>query len=219
MPVVLLRLPDVTTQQHYRPDKCPHCDSVLLQRWGQVKKPIQDPVDKIKTVYRYRCLECNKTFRHYPEGVDKATRTQRVRQLAALIWTLGLSYRNVSYFLDGYGVEMSRSAISRVKQEISDENTKELAQRYNIDTDYKHRVSSKFGVVIAVDLGEERFGVLGVLDEDDPWVVKRWLESLAKETEIEVGIMGTGLLDYFQEDYESIDIEHLYQNYKILSPQ
>lgn len=218
MPVVVLRLPDISTQYYFRPEKCPHCDSVLLQRWGQVKKPVRDPEEKIKTIYRYRCLECNKTFRHYPKGVDQATRTRRVRQLAALIWTLGLSYRDVSYIFDELGVEMSRSAIARTKQEISDDNTKELAQRYNIDSEYKHRISSKLGVVIAVDLGEEKFGILGVLDEDNPWVVKKWLESLAKETEIEVGIMGTGLLDHFQGDYLEISIDHLYQNYEIVSP-
>jgi hypothetical protein len=26
-------------------------------------------------VYRYRCCSCRRTFRHYPEGVDRADQT------------------------------------------------------------------------------------------------------------------------------------------------
>lgn len=183
-----------------RPDTCPHCDSVLLQRWGRVKKPIKDTGDLTRVIYRYRCLECNKTFRHYPRGVDRSTRSLRMKQFATLIWTLGLSYRDVAYIFEEFDVNLSRSSLWRWKKDVEERlknpELANLAKRYVIETDFSRKNLSLYGVIVAIDLGEDRVGVLGALDEDNPEDVKKWLEMLATGSSIQVVIMNTGLLDY-----------------------
>ena len=200
MPVVLLQLPDLTTRKNERPDTCPHCDSVLLQRWGRVTKPIKDTGDHTRVIYRYRCLECNRTFRHYPRGVDRSTRSLRMKHFATLIWTLGLSYRDVAYIFEEFDVNLSRSSLWRWKKDVEERlknpDLANLAKKYVIETDFSRKNLSLYGVIVAIDLGENRVGVLGALDEDNPERVKEWLEMLAAGSSIQVNIMNTGLLDY-----------------------
>ena len=82
--VIWLRLPQVKTQPQKRPRTCPNCNSYILQRWGRITKPVRDTHELEVEIHRYRCCDCGKTFRAYPEGVDRAERSTRMRQLAAL---------------------------------------------------------------------------------------------------------------------------------------
>jgi hypothetical protein len=61
-----------------------------FQRWGQVTKPVKDVRVRNVKVYRYRCCQCKRTFRHYPQGNTSADQTERLRLFAVLLWTLGL---------------------------------------------------------------------------------------------------------------------------------
>jgi hypothetical protein len=70
-------------------------------------------------VYRYRCCHCRRTFRHYPEGVDQADQTHRLRKLAALCWTLGFSYRSIATVFDAFGVTRSRMTAWRDVQALA----------------------------------------------------------------------------------------------------
>jgi hypothetical protein len=49
---------------------------------------------------------CTETFRHYPQGVNRAAQTQRLRKLVALGWLLGMSLRGIwaAFLLTGSGV-------------------------------------------------------------------------------------------------------------------
>jgi transposase-like protein len=58
-----------------------------------------------------------RTFRHYPEGVDRARQTARMRALAAIGWILGMSYRGSSRYLSAFGIALSRMSIWRDVQE------------------------------------------------------------------------------------------------------
>jgi transposase-like protein len=84
MSIVVLKLPAVKTSTETRPKTCPRCQGETFQRWGQVSKPVKDNRYDIVSVYRYRCTHCRRTFRHYPEGVDRADQTQRMRKLAGI---------------------------------------------------------------------------------------------------------------------------------------
>jgi hypothetical protein len=42
-----------------------------FQRWGGGLKRIWDHLVKQMLVYRYQCMSFQRTFRHYPEGVDR----------------------------------------------------------------------------------------------------------------------------------------------------
>ena len=60
------------------------------------------------TVVRCRCSDCERTFRHCPEGGDRGRQTLRMREWAAFAWTLGLSPRSASHLLAAFGVSVSR---------------------------------------------------------------------------------------------------------------
>ena len=95
MSIVILQLPDVKSASEGRPSRCPSCTGETFQRWGKVNKPVKDNRIEQVRVYRYQCNHCRRTFRHYPEGVDRADQTQRMRKLVAICWVLGLSLRGV----------------------------------------------------------------------------------------------------------------------------
>lgn len=212
MPVILLRLTKTEYHQSERPSQCPYCGSQILQRWGQVTKPVKDPQDLTTVIYRYRCEECERTFRDYPDGVDRSDYTSGIRKLAALIWALGLSYRDIINIFDDIGIKLSRSTVWREGQELVTRlNGRKLhnhIQRFRIDKNYIHKVSSKFGVVVAVDFGVGKYTILGTLSEHNPLSVKSWLQPLIQDTNIKVMELGTGKLDLFRTS-ERIDTSDL----------
>ncbi|WP_322506594.1 hypothetical protein [Anaerolinea sp.] len=93
MSMVVLQLPNVKRKTETRPKKCPYCSGETFQRWGKVRKPVRDSSCRSVQGYRYRCCGCRRTFRHYPQGVDRADQTLRLRKLAAIYWMLGMSLR------------------------------------------------------------------------------------------------------------------------------
>lgn len=94
-----------------------------VNRWGQVSKPLRDTELAAVAVYRYQCAEpqCRHIFRHYPEGVDRADQSKRLRCLAALAWSMGLSLPGVGTIFSafGQGVEISRMSVWRAVQEMA----------------------------------------------------------------------------------------------------
>jgi DNA-directed RNA polymerase subunit RPC12/RpoP len=202
MPIILLRLTKAEYQPNERPSACPYCGSQILQRWGQVSKPVKDPQDLRMVVYRYRCEECERTFRDYPKGVDRSDYSCGIRKLAALIWALGLSYRDIISIFEDIGIQLSRSTVWSEGQELVTRlNGRKLhnhIQRFRIDKNHIHTVSSKSGVVVAVDFGLGKYTILGTLDEHNPLSVKSWLQPLIQDTNIRVLELGTGKLDLFR---------------------
>ena len=69
------------------------------------------------SVYRYRCCDCRRIFRHYPEGVDWANQTQRLRKLAAICWVLGLSLCKVGLAFSPFKVQINHMSVWRDMQE------------------------------------------------------------------------------------------------------
>jgi len=117
MSIVVLKLPGVKRKREERPRQCRYCEGGTFQRWGAVKKPVKNRRVRNVKVYRYRCCQCKRTFRHYPEGNSGADQTERLRLFAILLWTLGLSYRASSLILSGLKVLVSHMTIWRDVQE------------------------------------------------------------------------------------------------------
>ena len=121
MSIVVLQLPDVKRKNETRPKKCRYCLGETFQRWGRVRKPVLDNRYRSVQAYRYRCCHCHRTlrqaqgrlFRHYPDGVDQADQTQRLRKLAAVYWVLGMSLRGVVTALSAFGVRPSHMTVWR----------------------------------------------------------------------------------------------------------
>jgi transposase-like protein len=200
MPVILIRLPEVRVQPNGRPTQCPHCGSEILQRWGRVTKPVKSRRDLVAVIYRYRCQECERTFRDYPEDIDRSNHARGIRRLAAVLWALGLSYREIIRILGKNQIKLSRSTIWREGQEVtaqlSGRKINKFRQEYRIDKNYIHKVSNNFGLVLAVDLCDGEYIILGTLNEHNPSYVTSWLRPLVQGTNIEIAQYGTDSLDY-----------------------
>lgn len=198
MPVIVLRPRKTNPDLEERPSQCPYCGSSVFQRWGQVTKPVKD-MGPDMDLYRFRCDDCQRTFRYYPEGIGRSDYSQGTRQLAALIWAMGYSYRDISTLFMDYEITLSRSMIGREGKALAERLhgliLSQYRKVYSIDKVYIHRVSSKLGVVVAVELKSGRFAILGTLNEHDPRKVRSWLSPLVRDAEVDVIQMHTGILD------------------------
>lgn len=198
MPVVIIQLPDYKTSPNRRPESCPYCTSQILQRWGQAPKNLQDIHQTYAEVHRYRCSECGRTFRHYPHGVDRSIQSQRLRQMAALAWVIGLSSRDVVEIFKPLGVELSRMTVWRegraLARQLQERDAQTLLKKYTLDRIYLPGVSYRFGVVIVLDAGSGKRIVLGTLDEFNPRHVKSWLEQITQDLDFQVAVSGTDFL-------------------------
>jgi len=210
MSIVVLQLPKVKRQTETRPKKCKYCKGEILQRWGEVKKPVQDTKIRNVRVYRYKCCSCKRTFRQYPEGVDRADQTQRIRKLAMVCWKLGLSYRGVALVMSAFGVSLSRMSAWRDVQEEAQRQKKgkrwKPVRILGLDGAYVRGWGKKRPVLVAVDLGEGEPVTIGYINEHDPRAVKRWLEPLVKR--LGVSVIVTDDLFTYRQVADDLNLAH-----------
>lgn len=210
MPIVVLKLPDVKGIAENRPTQCPSCKGEILQRWGGSVRTIRDHQVKEVLIYRYRCTRCRHTFRHYPEGIDQSQQSQRLRKLAAVCWTLGLSQRGTATIFAAFGVGIAHMTVWRDVQE----EAKQLRRRriwkpvrvLGLDGAYVLGWGEKRPVMVAVDLGEGKPVAIGYLDEHNPDVVRRWLEPIVKR--LGVSVIVTDDLISYRGVAEKLGLEH-----------
>jgi transposase-like protein len=202
MPVIQLRLQKCDDSTNGRPRHCPSCGSQILQRWGQVAKQINNGKESI-SIHRYRCVDCGKTFRNYPKDVDQSKYSLSLRRLAALMWTLGLSSRDIQGIFEDIDVQISHTTIWREGQKLTEKiighKVRFLQADYLIDKRYIHQVSSNFGVVLAVDIGTNVFAIVGTLDEFNPRKVIAYLKPLTAGVDIDIVQLDTSALDSMME--------------------
>jgi transposase-like protein len=210
MPIVTLRLPDVKRQIEIRPKACPHCHGATFQRWGKCLKPVKDQRHRTISVYRYRCCHCRRTFRHYPEGVDRADQTQRLRKLVALMWVLGLSLRHTCTVLAAFGISLSHMSVWRDLQEQADLQRKRrqwLQTRVlGVDGAYVRCQGKTQPVLVAVDLGRGEPVAVGYVDEQDPQAVLRFLQPLVQR--LGVSVIVTDDHPSFRPVTDKLQVEH-----------
>jgi transposase-like protein len=209
MPIVTLRLPNVKRKTTARPRNCPYCQGETFQRWGGTSKPVKDTRYRTACVYRYRCCHCRRTFRHYPEGVDRADQTQRLRKLAALFWLMGMSLRNVQLALSVFGAKISHMTVWRDLQEQAELLKKrrhwQKVRILGVDGAYPLIKGRKQPTLIAVDLGNGKPVGVGQLDEANPQAVRRFLEPLVKR--LGVSVIVTDDLNSYRKVAEKLDLE------------
>ena len=167
MPIVILQLPEVKENEESRPEKCPKCPGNTFQRWGGEVRKIKDPQIKEVVVYRYQCCRCGYTFRHYPEGISRAQQSERMKKLAAISWSRGLSHRGVSLILTAFGVLLSHMSSWRDVQaegEIIQSRIQwKTARIAGIDGAWLNGE----GMMVAVDMGNGQLISVGQIDEKD----------------------------------------------------
>lgn len=209
MSIVVLKLPGVKTECG-RPMRCPSCKGETFQRWGKQVKTIRDPYLKQVIVSRYRCCQCKHTFRHYPEGVDQAQQSQRLRRLAALCWVLGLSFRGIAGVFAVFGVGISRMTAWRDEQEWAQQLKRQRMNKkvrvLGLDGAYVRGWGETRAVLVAVDLGTEQPIALGYVDEKDPQAVRRWLTPIVQQ--LGVSVIVTDDLATYRVVAGKLDLEH-----------
>jgi len=189
MAIVTLRLPDVKVAAEGRPEGCPNCGCPILQRWGGQHRTIKDPHEHEVVVFRYRCTDCGRTFRHYPEGITSAHQSQRLIQLAAVSWVLGLSLRGTSALLSVFPVALSHTSIWSDVQAAAKRWKRNQARQVRvlgIDGVYPKVKGQEQPTVVAVDLGSGQPVALAAISEKDWRAVVAWLEPLVEELGVEV---------------------------------
>ena len=209
MSIIVLKLPEVKVFTE-RPTKCPSCGGEILQRWGGNIRKVRDPYVQEVLVYRYHCWVCRHTFRHYPEGVDQAQQSQRLRTLAAICWAMGLSYRNLEKMFSVFRVGIDHMTAWRDVQERAGQlRKKQMWKRVRVlgvDGAYVRGMGKTQPVVVAVDLGDGELISVAAIDEANPQAVKRWLGSLVKQ--LEVGVIVTDDLMQYKTVADQLDVEH-----------
>jgi transposase-like protein len=190
MTIVTLGLAEVNDEISTRPRGCPNCGSVLLQGWGRVAKPLRDTQLKKVEVRRFRCCDCQRTFRHYPEGVGSADQSLRLKQLAAICWVLGLSTRMVTGVLGVFGIQLCHMSVWRDVQALAAVWTlpppPQGVRVLGVDGFYASIKGEDTGMVVAVDMGSGDPVALARIDEKDRPALFAWLEVLKEELGVEV---------------------------------
>ena len=113
-----LILPVVNPAQITEPKECCYkkCGGHHFKVHQEVKKPIRDSKYTEVSAKRYECLKCRRTFRVYPQGVQAAHVSQRVKGMAVMLYLLGLSYGAVAIMLEALGVFLSKTSVYRAVQ-------------------------------------------------------------------------------------------------------
>jgi transposase-like protein len=188
---ISLIVPAVNRSPAHRPRACPYCEQPILHRHGTVSKPIKDHRLCEVIAHRYKCLSCERTFRHYPSGLTRKTQSNRTVVLAALMYGLGLSCSAASHLLGALGADLGRMSVWREAQEAGQAlRRKRPAGRVRVlggadETVYKLR-GRKVVVGFVVDGVSGKTLGFRVLFEGDGEAFKEWLGPYVEELGAEV---------------------------------
>ena len=187
MSSVTFSLSEIDRQPEDRPRACPYCESQVLQGWGwETKKLCDFEIDSV-AVHRYRCDECGRTFRHYPTGVDQADLSIRVRQLAGVLWGLGLRLEQVAVVLRSTGAAIGTSSVWRAGRGIERSLRGELRSRFRplVADDVTEVVAllQSRGLVVRIKIAPEKTVIIGVIE--DGRATEGQLVALTEELGIE----------------------------------
>jgi hypothetical protein len=187
MAIVTLRLPEVKAAAEKRPEKCPYCGCGVLQRWGNVSKPVIDPQIHWVMLYRYRCTGCRKTFRDYPQGISSADQSDRMRFLCALIWKIGASLRQTTGLLGIWKPTVCHMTVWRdIQWAALRRPTKEKVRVAGLDGFYTKLKGKEKGLMVLLDMGDGQPVELAEVAEANPEQLLAWLLPLAAQYGVSV---------------------------------
>jgi transposase-like protein len=170
---------------------CPICGGERVQRWGKIEQNNPDEENHLR-ITRFRCANCGRTFSDPAKQNYKQAYLDTVQAVAGMIWTLGFSLREIETLFQTLEMYVSRSSIWRygkrmaLKLDCPDLQTRQI----KIDPLYIPGVSEKLGVVVGLELCDGRQVVLGAMPEHNPKIVKRYLEDLLSDAQVEVNVKG-----------------------------
>ena len=190
MSFIVIRLPELMNVSVDRPADCPYCGSQILQRWGPVTKPVTCAEDVTLIIYRYKCMDCNKTFRHYPEEIDQSGFSQAIRSLAAMLSVMGYSSRSIANTFDQFGVHVSHMTVWRECKEfenkLDDLMEKHASQDFSLNQEVKPGSTPHHHLFLVLDVGNGKYLNFGMVEDHTPTTVLGWLESFFDGTGVQV---------------------------------
>lgn len=187
-----LILPVVDPEQFREPVHCldPKCKGDRFLPWQAVRKNVRDSEYENVTARRYKCLRCGRTFRVYPQGVQRSQFSQRVKGMGVMLYLLGLSYGAVVLMLEALGIAMSKSSVYRTVQATAEAvpgmKRTELIQAYRtraLGADLTSVKCKGQWLPIGVIVDPINGWVLSIdqLDGEDAQTLKEWLEPIADQ--------------------------------------
>lgn len=211
MPRVRFTLPEVKPVADCRPDNCPYCPGGVLQRHGRVQKPLKDLYLSQVALYRYWCAQCGRTFRHYPQGVDRHDQSQRLRALVALLWGLGLSHQSISYLLTALKSAIAKMTSWRDVQEAAGvlsqrRNGSGMAQVISADETVVKVKGRKMVIGFVVNPATGEVLGLELLTEQDASAFMQWLGPYVAGYGVKVVVSDD--LSTYKPVVEELGVEH-----------
>lgn len=187
---IRLVIPSVKPRPQARPASCAYCGHWRLHRHGTVCKPLKDHRQDTVVAARYKCCGCGRTFRHYPEGVSRASQSQRTVVLAALLYGLGLSCHAAAQVLSAFEVKVCAMTVWRDAQAAGDalRRTRPNGRVRVLGADETvYRVKGHETVVGFVTDGQRGTTLAFlVLDSSDGEAFCQWLEPIVAQYGVEV---------------------------------
>jgi transposase-like protein len=112
-----LILPVVDVEKYNQPEECPYgCKGKEFWLRQAVKKQVRDSSHSEVIARRYECLQCRRTFRVYPQGINQKQFSQRALGLAVMLYVLGLSYGAVVLLLEALGLWIGKTTVYEAVQ-------------------------------------------------------------------------------------------------------
>ena len=181
---IVLQLPEVKREKEERPSRCPYCKGEIFQRWGFVLRQIKDTKVRSVKIPRYKCTSCKSTFRFYPEGVSSSQQSERLKKVCVVMWSLGLSHRNVVLILSVFSLDLSHMSVWRDLQQAGQAIRRKLKWKpvrvAGIDGAW---VNGK-GIMIAINIRNGELLELVEIDEKEKAKLEAWLRILKQKHEI-----------------------------------
>ena len=116
-----LTLPVVEAEKYKKPEECPYgCGGEDFWMRQAVKKQICDMTHHEIQARRYECLNCHRTFRVYPQGINQKQFSQRAIGMAVMLYLLGLSYGAVVLMLEALGLWMGKTTVYEAVQAMAE---------------------------------------------------------------------------------------------------
>lgn len=215
---IKVHLPHVEDSVPVTPEECPYgCGCQHFKKHGKerVREHIRDTQHEQVASQRWRCVNCNRTFRTYPPGISNAQQSNRLKAMSILLYVLGLSYGGVSDFLEALGVGIGKTTVyenaqaagvvSRQRQK-QDRETGQVHKVIGSDGTYVKIKGVKVGIQVVV--GDSRQDLLGLeltLRENSPEVVSM-IEEIAQAVKAEVLVSDDW--GSYQEIADDLDLEH-----------
>ena len=191
-----LILPVIEAEKYVHPTECPYgCGGREFFLRQKVKKQVCDTTYEEVEAKRYGCLNCQRTFRVYPQGVNQRQFSQRAVGMAVMLYLLGLSYGAVVLMLEALGLWIGKTtvyeAVQAVAERVPGMKQANLLQDYRTPALGADLTSVKckgkwLPLGITVDAITGMTLSIDTLPGEDAQTLKEWLEPIIEAVDARV---------------------------------